>query len=211
MALDRGDLSFASKEVSRGMANPMRGDEARLKRVLRYLRGCPRAYYEFPWQEKQNTISGYSDSDWAGCTRTRKSTSGGVIMIGRHTLAQWSWTQATVALSSAEAELNATVKMMAEALGMKNMYEAINRRMKVTLYTDSNACKGILQREGCGKVKHLEARQLWTQEFIARKIVEVKKIPREFNPSDAFTHHWGVADGKRHFDRIGLKFATNSE
>ena len=47
MSLDRCDLSFASKETSRGMANPTRGDVVRLKRILRYLKGTPRAYFVF--------------------------------------------------------------------------------------------------------------------------------------------------------------------
>ena len=47
MALDRGDLGFASNDVSRGLAKPTMGDVIRLNRVLRYIRGKPRVYYEF--------------------------------------------------------------------------------------------------------------------------------------------------------------------
>ena len=46
-----------------------------------------------------------TDSDFAGCQRTRKSTSGGVICIGSHFLKGWSSTQQSVTRSSAEAEL----------------------------------------------------------------------------------------------------------
>ena len=45
------------------------------------------------------------DSDWAGCEQTRRSTSGGWIIVGQHPLQTWSSTQSVVATSSAEAEL----------------------------------------------------------------------------------------------------------
>ena len=48
---------------------------------------------------------GYSDSDWAGCRTTGKSTSGGLVMVGRHLIKSWSRTEDSVTLSSAEAEL----------------------------------------------------------------------------------------------------------
>ena len=51
-----------------------------------------------------------TDSGWAGCRRTRRSTSGGCIHSGQHMLKFWSKTQAVVALSSAKAELGAAVK-----------------------------------------------------------------------------------------------------
>ena len=145
------------------------------------------------------------DSDWAGCTRTRKSTSGGVIFSGRHTLTHWSSTQTVVSLSSAEAELNAAVKMISEALGVRNLYNETGMQKNIVVKTDSSACNGILHREGCGKVKHLENRQLWTQSHIASKSVDVHKIPRELNASDCLTHHWNGAEGLKHFSTIGLR------
>ena len=206
MALDRADLSFASKELSRGMARPTQGDVVRLKRVLRYLKNSPRACYLFEWQSPVRTLIGMADSDWAGCTKTRKSSSGGVLMYGRHTLLHWSSTQSVISLSSAEAELNATVKMTSEALGVKNMFQEIGKDMKLVVQTDSSACSGILHREGCGKVKHLETRQLWVQGYVSNKVLDVQKIPRDINASDCLTHHWSAADGHKHFEKIGLIF-----
>ena len=127
-------------------------------------------------------------------------------MIGKHTLMHWSSTQATIALSSAEAELNAAVKMISEGLGVKHMYEIMDKEKTVKVKTDSTACSGILHREGCGKVKHLETRQLWVQSHVAEKDVEVQKVSREKNPSDCLTHHWSAVDGQRHFYTIGLRF-----
>ena len=47
----------------------------------------------------------YVDSDWAGCTTTRKSTSGCSITVFHTTIFACSRTQSIIALSSGEAEL----------------------------------------------------------------------------------------------------------
>ena len=126
------------------------------------------------------------------------------MMLGKHLIAHWSSTQSVVALSSAEAELNALVKMFSETLGLRNTFLEMGRKVEIEIFTDSSASKGIVQREGCGKVKHLEARQLWIQGHVASKEVEVIKIPREKNSSDCLTHHWSAVDGYKHLSKVGL-------
>ena len=137
------------------MASPTKGDVLRLKRALRYLVGAPRVVNKFIWQKPQKHLRTFSDSDWAGCVKTRRSTSGGAVMFGKHLITHWSSTQTTVALSSAEAELNALVKAVSETLGIKNMLKWSGRNSSVEVFTDSSAANGIVHRTGCGKVKHL--------------------------------------------------------
>ena len=85
-----------------------------LKRLARYLIGRPRLVYHYRWQE---AYAGEvdSDTDWAGCLRTRKSTSGGCLMIGGHLIKSWSSTQPSVSLSSGEAEMVGVTKAAAAA------------------------------------------------------------------------------------------------
>ena len=105
LSTDRPDIQYAAKEVCREMARPTRRGQKRLKRLARYLAKVPRVFWKFGWQRRQNHIKVYTDSDWAGCRKTRRSTSGGIIMIGDHLIKCWSRTQKTVTLSSGEAEL----------------------------------------------------------------------------------------------------------
>jgi len=205
MAQDRPDLSFASKETSRGMASPTEKDVIKLKRCIRYLMKVPRRRIMYKWQDTPTTISTYSDSDWAGCLKTRKSTSGGVLMVGKHAIHHWSTTQSVVALSSAEAELNAIVKSISETLCVVNMAKECNMILKGQVMTDSTAANGIVHRQGCGKVKHLECRQLWVQAVVGGGEVTCQKVPRDLNPGDALTHYWTQGDGFKHFQRIGLE------
>jgi hypothetical protein len=102
LSQDRPDIKFAVKEASRHMASPKEGDFLLFKRIGRYLQGQPRLLQKFTWQKEPRVAQTHVDSDWAGCKRTCRSTSGGTISLGNHTLTAWSTTQAVVAMSSGE-------------------------------------------------------------------------------------------------------------
>ena len=110
LAADRTDLMYAVKEICRSMSSPTIGAWKKLKRLGRYLQGQPRSSTVYAWQGGEEQIQGYSDSDWAGCGVTGKSTSGGAVMAGTHFIKGWARTQNHVTHCSAEAELIAEVK-----------------------------------------------------------------------------------------------------
>ena len=102
LSMDRPDLQYAVKEVCREMSKPLKGSWHKLQRIGQYLKGKPRLVWRFGWQDPTSSIDVYADANWAGCTRTRKSSSGGCTMIGQHCVKAWSKTQSVVAKSSAE-------------------------------------------------------------------------------------------------------------
>ena len=112
-------------------------------------------------------------------------------MRGKHVLGSWSRTQATIALSSGEAELNGALKGASELLGASSLLSELGHEMQLRIEGDSTACQGTLHRERAGKVKHLEVRQLWLQSHIRDGRIRFQKIPREVNSADAMTKHWG--------------------
>ena len=57
-----------------------------IKRIIRYLQGKPRVAKRYQFQMESEGITVYTDSDWAGYVETRKSTSGGVVCRGSHTI-----------------------------------------------------------------------------------------------------------------------------
>ena len=193
------DIAYGSKELSRSMAKPRAGDEVKLKRLARYLRKYPRCVLQYAWQEPTTVVTSYTDSDWGGCVKTRKSTSGGCVMKGEHLLLWWARTQQLIVLSSAEPELNASIKAGIESLGVVNMGREPDSEHRVQILCDASANIGNHQRVGAGKVKHLGVRQLWLQERVSAGDITMKKIPRLSNFSDALTHHWSAQDGHSHF------------
>ena len=155
LAADRPDIMYAVKELCRGMAKPTRGHWLKLKRLGRCLVENGRTVTRYDWQGHQHEVTGYSDSDWAGCRVTRKSTSGGAIMIGGHFIKGWSRTQNHVTLSSAEAELIALVKCSSELLGVRSMLRDFAVESEGVVYADSSAAVAIAERKGAGKLRHI--------------------------------------------------------
>ena len=106
----------------------------------------------------------FTDSDFAGCAATRRSTSGGVIMVGGHCVKTWSSTQPTVSLASAEAELHAIAEGVAQGLGAQAVALDLCIKLDINTRTDASAAIGIVPRRGLGRVRHLATTDLWLQE-----------------------------------------------
>ena len=189
LAADRPDIAYSVKEVCRAMAKPTRGAWKKLKRIARYLIEAKRIVMEYPWQGVEDDVEVYTDSDWAGCRQTGKSTSGGAIMIGGHFIKGWATTQASVTLSSAEAELVAMTKATAEVIGVLNMMRDLGDDKKAVVYADSAAALAIADRKGSGKLRHINIRMLWIQEKERRGEVELRKIKGALNPADLMTKY----------------------
>ena len=119
--------------------------------LARYLKDRTISRMMFQHQEAPLEIEVSVDTDFAGCGRTRKSTSGGVAMFARHLLKTWSSTQNVVALSSGEAEYYGLVKGASEGLGLKAMLKEYGVEAGVVVKTDASAAKGIASRRGMGK------------------------------------------------------------
>ena len=189
LGLDRPDVQYSAKEVSRGMAKPTSGDLVRLKRLARYLAKYPRAVFEYKFQAGVKNIRVYSDSDWAGCIKTRKSTQGGVVMIGGCCIKSWASTQGLISLSSAEAEYYGIVKASSVGLGVKAMFRDLGYNFELDILTDASAAKGIASRRGLGKTRHIDVHYLWVQERVHRGDLTVSKCWGGENPADLMTKY----------------------
>ena len=133
---------------------------------------------EFPLQEFVNGINVFTDTDHAGCLLTRKSTTGFTVLLGKHTLRHGSKLQSTISLSSGESKFYGVVKGSAAGLGIKALLEdwGISSTQKVAVNTDSAAAKGMSDRIGLGRVRHVQTRYLWVQERVVTKDLEVVKV-----------------------------------
>ncbi len=177
-------MQFAAKEISRFASKPESDDWLRAKRMARYLQDSERVVARFDFQEMPLEIVVWSDTDFAGCRRTRRSTSGGVVTFGRHCVKTYSLTRETIALSSGESEFYGIVKAATYGLGVKGIVMDMGLVMDLRVNTDSSAAKSIASRRGCGKVRHLETREVWLQERVARGDLEIRKVRGEGNIAD---------------------------
>ncbi len=170
------------------MAKPTEHSWKSLKRLCRYLAGSPRLVYVYR-KQKVDCVDIYTDTNWAGCPKTRKSTSGGAVLLGQHTIKHWSSTQTSVALSSGEAEFNGVVRGAGQGLGYQALLGDLGVNVPLRVWTDSSAAIGICSRQGLGKLRHIDAHLLWVQQAVRSGRVDLRKIDGEKNPADLLTKH----------------------
>ena len=188
VSADRPDTQFAAKEVCRWMAKPSAVALAGLKRLGRYLEGKPRLVYAYPWQAA-GQLEVYADTDWAGCPRTRKSTSGGCMMMGSHLIKSWSSTQPLITLSSGEAEFHGVVKAAGTGMGYQALLTDLGVAVPLRVWTDTLASIGICGRQGLGRLRHIDTQSLWIQQRVRDGSFELRKVRGSENPADLLTKH----------------------
>ena len=110
-------------------------------------------------------------------------------MLGAHCLEAVSATQSVIALSSAEAEFYASNRGCAGGLQMASFLKEAGLEVTPRVWTDSSACRGIMRRQGTGRLRHLEIRHMWTQEKLQEGAFLLKAVPTETNVADLMTKH----------------------
>ena len=153
-------------ELCQKMSSPNQQSLAKLKGLARYLKRERQWAQVFEKLKKGEELTVFTDSDWAGCKETRKSSSAGVLMLGGHTLTAYTGKQKIIAKSSAEAELYAAALGASEAKGVQSMMRDLGFAVKPVLNIDAIASEHILHRQGIGKLKDIDVAYLRVQDEI---------------------------------------------
>jgi hypothetical protein len=88
LTFTRPDISYAVQQVCLHMHDPREPHLAALKRLLLYLRGTI-DYGLLLHRSTSSELVVYTDANWAGCSDTRRSTSGYAVFLGGN-LVSWS-------------------------------------------------------------------------------------------------------------------------
>jgi len=127
-------------------------------------------------------------------------------MHGSHLIKAYSRTQSNIALSSGEAEYYALVSTASEALGIVAMTEDFGDRTEAYLYADASAAIGVANREGLGRIRHLDTQSLWLQQALRKKRLGLGKVLGTENPSDLMTKHVDSKLLGEHTQSMGCEF-----
>ena len=119
--MDRPDIQFAAKELARGLSRPQRRHTQGLRRAVRYLLHAPNLVWIHCKRKWPTRIRTWSDTDWAGCPVTRRSTSGACQSFGGHLWWTSSSTQTPISLPSGEAEFYGVIKASSRAIGGQHL------------------------------------------------------------------------------------------
>ncbi|XP_060185225.1 uncharacterized mitochondrial protein AtMg00810-like [Lycium barbarum] len=118
LSFTRPDIQFAVNVASQFLQQPRRLHLQAVKRIFRYLSGTTDWGLQL-YKNSPLALTIYSDSDWAGCSATRRSTSGFCIFLGSNLISWSAKKQPTVARSSIEAEYRALAVATAEAIWLQ--------------------------------------------------------------------------------------------
>ena len=103
LTASRPDVIFAVCQCARYQANPKLSHLIAVKRIFRYLKGCPKLGLWYP-KNPEFDLYAFADSNYGGCELDRKSTSGGCQFLGDILVSWQCKKQHTVSTSTAEAE-----------------------------------------------------------------------------------------------------------
>nr|GEU35490.1 putative ribonuclease H-like domain-containing protein [Tanacetum cinerariifolium] len=115
----RPDIMFVVCACSRFQVTPKASHLHAVKRIFRYLKGKPHLGLWYPKDSPFNLVA-YSDSDYAGASLDRKSTTGGCQFLGCRLISQQCKKQTVVDTSSTEAEYVAAASCYAQVIWIQN-------------------------------------------------------------------------------------------
>ena len=128
-------------------------------------------------------------------------------MVGNHCIKTWSATQQSITLSSGEAELVAAVRVSSELLGLCQLAHDWGIELEGEIMVDSAAAIGVMERRGCGKMRHARVGMLWMQELVENEDLRVAKVPGTQNPADLMTKHLAFTVIEVHMGRLSQGWA----
>jgi hypothetical protein len=208
LSQDRPDLQYAVRELAKGMKEPTERHWTALKRLARFLKLRPRLVQRFPVQGAVRELECWADADHAGCIRTRKSTSGGVIMFGSSCIKTYSKGQAVISLSSGESEYYGLVSGMASLLGEVAVARDWGLSLSARVWMDASAGIAIGSRRGLGRVKHIDTVFLWCQQMVTSGRVKVGKQSTHDMLADVLTKPVPEALMTEMLRRMGFEYVT---
>ena len=138
----RPDIAYILGVLGRYLSNPGMEHWIAAKRVMRYLQRTKDFMLTYR-KSDQLEIIGYSDSDFAGCQDSRKSTSGYVFLLAGGAISWRSAKQSIVASFTMVAEYIAMYEASNQAVWLKNfvpglrILDRVERPLKI--YCDNKS------------------------------------------------------------------------
>lgn len=186
----RPDLAFVAGYLSRFNSNPGEDHLKAAKRVLQYLKGSLELGLTFGMKHAGNQLIGFSDADYAGDLDTRRSTTGYVFKFRGSVISWGSVRQATVAVSTCEAEYMALTEAYKEGTWLFRLLQELHQKVDkaFVIWCDNRGAISLTANPGHHKrTKHIDIRYHLIREAIEAGKVEVLPIGTRDQAADILT------------------------
>ncbi len=185
----RPDIAYAVSCVSQALDKPTSAHWAMVKRIFRYLRGTTGMKIVYQHGEKPGILTTYSDADYAGDIKTRRSTSGIVCVYMGGAISWSSQRQRSVALSTTEAEFVAASEAAKEIIWLSRLLNEITTLVAVPVLKVDNmsALKLVKNPTFHKRSKHIEVRHYFVREKYEEGLLTVEHISGDSQVADIFT------------------------
>ncbi|GJZ60234.1 putative ribonuclease H-like domain-containing protein [Tanacetum coccineum] len=188
LTASRPDIMFAVSACSRNQVTPTTSNLEAVKKIFKYLKGQPRLGLWYP-RESPFVLEAYSDSDYAGANKDRKSTTGGCQFLGRRLISWQCKKQTIVATSSTEAEYVAAANCCGQVLWIQNqLLDYGYNFMNTKIFIDNQSTICIVKNPVFHqRTKHIEIRHHFIRDANEKKLIQVLKIHTGDNVADLLT------------------------
>ncbi|KAJ4723526.1 Retrovirus-related Pol polyprotein from transposon TNT 1-94 [Melia azedarach] len=183
------DILYATGLVSRYMETPTTTHLKAAKRILHYLKGTKKFGLFYSCSDNFELV-GYSDSDWAGDTDDRKSTTGFVFFMGDTAFTWLSKKQPIVTLSICEAEYVAVTSCVCHAIWLRNLLKELrwSQEKPTKIYVDNKSAMALAKNPVFhDRSKHIDMRYHYIRECITRNDVHMEYVKSRDQIADIFT------------------------
>ena len=187
----RPDIAFIVGILGRYLSNPGLDHWKAAKRVMRYLKRT-RNYMLTYRRSDQLEITGYSDSDFAGCQDSLRSTSGYVFLLAGGAVSWRSAKQGLTASSTMAAEFVAIHEASDQGIWLRNfvtglqIVEGIERPLK--LYCDNrSAVLYSNNNRSSTKSKHIDIKFLVVKEKVQSGQISIEHLRTNSMIADPLT------------------------
>ena len=183
----RPDVAFSVNKLSQFLKDPSASHWAAAIRVLNYLGTTKHLRLRLGGSL---SCCGYSDSDWAEDREDRRSTSAYTYRIGVGAISWKSRKQATVSLSSTEAEYKALSDSCKEGLWLRNVLSELHLRPKdaLPMHVDNEGAEALANNpEHHSRTKHIHARHHFVRECVRDKLIVILHVSTSDMLADMLT------------------------
>jgi hypothetical protein len=183
----RPDVSFAVNRLSQFLKDPSDSHWTAAVWILRYLAATKDLRLRLGGSL---VFNGFSDANWAEDREDRRSTSAYTYRLGDGSISWKSRKQATVSLSSTEAEYKALLDSCKEGLWFRNVLTELSLRPKqaIPLHVDNEGAEALANNpEHHSRTKHIDARYHFVRECVKDSKIKILHVSTHDMLADMLT------------------------